>query len=153
MSGETKFHVSSPQLILVRQSVPHLLVSLRIKKTTENMRLSTIALALQVGTTYAAFAPTTTFSTDMKLLATAAAEEEDDGKVTVRFINYNRAGETAVKHVDKGTNVLNVADSAGVHIPRNCRSGLCGSCTADMIDPSWTVGHENMFAYNNIYKS
>mmetsp|Transcript_25195 Transcript_25195/g.38978 ORF Transcript_25195/g.38978 Transcript_25195/m.38978 type:complete len:252 (-) Transcript_25195:121-876(-) len=77
--------------------------------------------------------------------ASDAVPEED--QVVVRFINYNTQGETAAARVKKGMNLLNLADSPeiGVHIPRNCRSGLCGSCTADMIDPTWQEGNRPGF--------
>ena len=101
------------------------------------MRFTAAVVALQVCTIYAAFAPS---KTSIRTTKNTPLFAEGDEKVTVRFVNYNSQGETTVKQVDKGDNILNVADSAGVYIPRNCRSGLCGSCTADMIDPSWEVG-------------
>ena len=33
--------------------------------------------------------------------------------------------------------IILVFEMAKVHIPYNCRSGLCGSCTADVKDPTW----------------
>lgn len=111
------------------------------------MKFSTVTIAaFLVGTASSAFAPypnTASSSSSLLLLSATAADGgggDDDDKVTVRFVNYNRSGETVKKQVSKGMNVLNVADDAGVQIPRNCRSGLCGSCTADMVDPSWQVG-------------
>ena len=108
------------------------------------MRFSTVTIAaFLVGTTVSsAFAPLPKTASSSSSLLSATDADGGDDKVTVRFVNYNRSGETVKKQVSKGMNVLNVADDAGVQIPRNCRSGLCGSCTADMVDPSWQVSFD-----------
>mmetsp|Transcript_8834 Transcript_8834/g.12565 ORF Transcript_8834/g.12565 Transcript_8834/m.12565 type:complete len:278 (+) Transcript_8834:73-906(+) len=63
------------------------------------------------------------------------------GKIPVRFINFESSGGMEkLAYAAQGTNILKVADEVGVAIPRQCRSGLCGSCTADVKDPTWTEG-------------
>jgi len=37
-----------------------------------------------------------------------------------------------------GKNLLHLGDENGITIPRACRTGLCGTCTASLEDPSWT---------------
>lgn len=72
---------------------------------------------------------------------TACAESPHAGlaedEVLVRFIN-TPGGEDVLVPATPGDNLLNVGDSAGVHIPRGCRSGLCGTCTSDVV-----CGEEN----------
>jgi ferredoxin len=64
------------------------------------------------------------------------------GEVAVRFIN------APGHHPSDGTNdivaaakpgdvLIQVADSVGVNLPRGCMTGLCGSCTCDLEDPSF----------------
>lgn len=67
------------------------------------------------------------------------AGEESDESIPVRFVNFDESNplRQTVTYAPKGKNVLKIADEVGIHIPRNCRSGLCGSCTADVKDPSW----------------
>lgn len=62
-------------------------------------------------------------------------------KVPIRFINFETiGGQERVAYAEPNANILKVADEAGVKIPRQCRSGLCGSCTTDVKDPTWTEG-------------
>lgn len=56
-------------------------------------------------------------------------------KVTVKFVN-TVSGKDVVAEVDQGSNLLAVGDSVGVELPRACRTGLCGSCTCELKDPS-----------------
>lgn len=67
-------------------------------------------------------------------------ENYSRGKIPVRFVNYEIMGSEKLVYAEHGTNVLTISDEAGVHIPRQCRSGLCGTCTADVKDPTWTEG-------------
>ena len=55
--------------------------------------------------------------------------------VTVRFIN-TVSGKDVTVQVEEGSNLLVVGDSAGVKLPRACRTGLCGSCTCEIQDPA-----------------
>ncbi|CAM9839819.1 unnamed protein product [Heterosigma akashiwo] len=47
------------------------------------------------------------------------------GQVKVRFIN-TKSGQDVVIGANVGENLLQVADKAGVHVPRSCRSDTCG---------------------------
>mmetsp|Transcript_30087 Transcript_30087/g.36746 ORF Transcript_30087/g.36746 Transcript_30087/m.36746 type:complete len:326 (-) Transcript_30087:80-1057(-) len=71
-----------------------------------------------------------------------AAEEEEERLIPVRFVNFDTHNPLRQKtvHAAEGTNILKISDEAGVRIPRQCRSGLCGSCTADVKDPTWEDG-------------
>lgn len=62
------------------------------------------------------------------------AAETDANKVTVRFIN-TPSGRDVTTSAEIGANLMVVGDAAGVKLPRACRTGLCGSCTCDMMDP------------------
>eukprot|EP01035_Chromulina_nebulosa_P027878 gene27878-36722_t len=55
--------------------------------------------------------------------------------LTVRFINTISGKDVVVEDVPMGSNLLAIGDSAGVKLPRACRTGLCGSCTCDVKDP------------------
>lgn len=55
--------------------------------------------------------------------------------LTVRFINTISGKDVVVEDVPMGSNLLAIGDSAGVKLPRACRTGLCGSCTCDVQDP------------------
>lgn len=35
-----------------------------------------------------------------------------------------------------------VGDKAGLSLPRACCTGLCGTCTSDLVDPSFTFKGE-----------
>ncbi|KAJ1449216.1 hypothetical protein M885DRAFT_536426 [Pelagophyceae sp. CCMP2097] len=50
--------------------------------------------------------------------------------IDVKFINGPMGD--VVSSVPSGSNLLQVADAAGVRLPRACRNGLCGSCTVDV---------------------
>lgn len=56
------------------------------------------------------------------------------GEVAVRFIN-TPSGDEVVAAANPGDPLLRVGDGVGVVIPRACRSGLCASCTCDLVDP------------------
>jgi ferredoxin len=71
-----------------------------------------------------------------QMVAESAAGDSDVAafdKVTVRFIN-TPGGEDILVDAKQGENLLRVGDAVGVHIPRGCRSGLCGACTSDVVD-------------------
>lgn len=55
--------------------------------------------------------------------------------ITVRFTN-TVSGKDVVVQAPEGENLLYVGDNAGVKLPRACRTGLCGSCTCEVQDPS-----------------
>lgn len=54
--------------------------------------------------------------------------------INVRFINTLQ-GKDVIAVVPAGANLLAVGDENGVRLPRACRTGLCGSCTAEVQDP------------------
>jgi ferredoxin len=60
-------------------------------------------------------------------------------KGKMRFENWKK-GDDIVILAKPGRNILNLGDENGIKIPRACRSGLCGTCTADLEDPSWAGG-------------
>ena len=79
--------------------------------------------------------------------------EDPSDYIKVRFVNPpnveekrrhkfpdRKDGKDIVILAKKGTNLLKLGDKNGVHIPRACRTGLCGTCTADLIDPTWPGG-------------
>lgn len=41
-----------------------------------------------------------------------------------------------------GDGLLKVGDSVGIHIPRSCQTGLCGSCTCDVLDATADDGRQ-----------
>lgn len=67
------------------------------------------------------------------------------GEVVVRFVN-TEDGEEVMAVARPGENLLRVGDSAGVHIPRACQSGLCGSCTSDIMGMDGAGGVETVRA-------
>ncbi|CAN8073130.1 unnamed protein product [Agarophyton chilense] len=67
------------------------------------------------------------------------------GEIAVRFIN-TPSGQPIVAAAKPGDNLLAVGDSVGVHIPRACQTGLCGSCTCDVLDPSAPDGRQTVRA-------
>lgn len=65
-----------------------------------------------------------------------------EGEVAVRFINAPgrspSTGENDIIAAAKpGEVLMAVADSVGVILSRGCMTGLCGTCTCDLEDPSW----------------
>lgn len=73
--------------------------------------------------------------------AAPAPAAVEAGKVPIRFVNFETiGGAERLTYAEPGANILKVADEVGVKIPRQCRSGLCGSCTSDVKDPTWTDG-------------
>lgn len=54
----------------------------------------------------------------------------------MRFIN-TPSGEDVLAVANPGERLLSVGDGVGLTIPRSCVSGLCGSCTCELQDPSW----------------
>lgn len=56
--------------------------------------------------------------------------------LTVRFINTPSGKDVIVPDVEAGSNLLAVGDKVGIQLPRACRTGLCGSCTCEVIDPN-----------------
>jgi len=63
--------------------------------------------------------------------------------IPIRFIN-TPGGEDVVTEAPEGAILLYVADKAGVHISRGCKTGICGSCTTDLKDTSWTATAHNL---------
>lgn len=57
-------------------------------------------------------------------------------KVTVKFVN-TPLGKDVVTSAMTGEILLHVADKVGITIPRGCKSGVCGACTTDLVDPNW----------------
>lgn len=60
-------------------------------------------------------------------------------EIVVRFIN-TPDGREVITSAPAGENLLRVGDRAGVHISRGCQSGLCGSCTTDLVDTNFDGG-------------
>lgn len=56
-------------------------------------------------------------------------------KITVKFVNTPSGKDVVAENIDEGTNLLFVADSNGIKLPRACRLGLCGSCSCEVVDP------------------
>jgi hypothetical protein len=75
----------------------------------------------------------------------AQAEAEADGEwpelgsdVTVRLVNAaGTSGEDVVFTAAANSILMGACDKQGVRIPRGCQTGICGTCTADLRDPSW----------------
>ena len=44
---------------------------------------------------------------------------------------------TQVTSAMTGESLRHVADKVGITIPRGCKSGVCGACTTDLVDPNW----------------
>jgi ferredoxin len=62
----------------------------------------------------------------------------DDDMIRVRFKNApNSQGKDVVVLTKPGNNILRLGDMNNITIPRACRTGLCGTCTADLVDPNW----------------
>jgi len=72
----------------------------------------------------------------------ASALPQDPPKCPVRFINTPQ-GRDLVTEAKVGDLLLDVADSVGIHIPRGCKSGMCGSCTCDLKDPEWSAAAQS----------
>ncbi|GMI11893.1 hypothetical protein TrVE_jg12523 [Triparma verrucosa] len=75
------------------------------------------------------------------------AAEDPSEMIRVRFKNPPSdsgvgAGEDVVILAKPGANLLRLGDQNGVKVPRACRTGLCGTCTATLIDPTWPGGEE-----------
>ena len=66
-------------------------------------------------------------------------------EIGVRFIN-TPSGKDVVAAANVGDSLLRVGDSVGVHIPRACQSGLCGSCTCDIVDANSEDGIQTVRA-------
>lgn len=71
--------------------------------------------------------------------------ELQSGEVGVRFIN-GPSGSDVIAAAKPGDNILAVGDSVGVRIPRACQSGLCGSCTCDVLDATQPEGRQTVRA-------
>lgn len=67
------------------------------------------------------------------------------GEVGVRFTNTPE-GRDVVAAAQLGDPLLGVGDSVGVRIPRSCQSGLCGSCTVDVLDAHAPGGRQTIRA-------
>jgi len=88
----------------------------------------------------------------MGMLTTLTTEDlsniDEDNMVRVRFVNIPPPSSSlappdeVVVLAKKGSNLLRVGDDNGVKVPRACRTGLCGTCTAVLTDPTWP-GDEN----------
>lgn len=63
----------------------------------------------------------------------------------MRFIN-TPSGADVVAAAKPGDPLLRVGDGVGVQIPRACQSGLCGSCTCDVLDASVEGGVQTVRA-------
>ncbi|EME32247.1 hypothetical protein Gasu2_39140 [Galdieria sulphuraria] len=61
------------------------------------------------------------------------------GEIAVRFIN-TPTGEDIVVAAKPSENLMDVADSVGLKIPRYCETGVCGTCTAELEDLSSVDG-------------
>lgn len=61
--------------------------------------------------------------------------ELQEGEIAVRFIG-TADGVEKVVGAKPGAGVIAVAAKAGIKIPTACRSGLCGTCTTDLEDPT-----------------
>ncbi|GJQ09419.1 hypothetical protein GpartN1_g1210.t1 [Galdieria partita] len=61
------------------------------------------------------------------------------GEIAVRFIN-TPTGEDIVVAARPTENLMDVADSVGLKIPRYCETGVCGTCTAELEDLSSVDG-------------
>jgi len=66
-------------------------------------------------------------------------------EVAVRFTN-TPSGRDVIAAATPGDGLLAVSDSVGVSIPRACQSGLCGTCTCDILDPSFPGGVQTVRA-------
>ncbi|KAI0562968.1 Ferritin-2 [Gracilaria domingensis] len=67
------------------------------------------------------------------------------GEIAVRFIN-TPSGQTVIAAASVGDNLLKVGDSVNLHIPRGCQTGVCGSCTCDVLDPTSPDGRQTVRA-------
>lgn len=67
------------------------------------------------------------------------------GELAVRFTNTPH-GDDVVVGAKPGDILLAVGDSAGIRIPRACVSGICGSCTCDIVDPNSPDGVQTIRA-------
>merc|ERR1712146_358553 len=64
------------------------------------------------------------------------------GTIPDRFINvppHVNDGKDIVAVGKLNDNLLSLAENAGLNIPRACRTGLCGTCTADVQDPNFVA--------------
>ena len=64
------------------------------------------------------------------------------GEVAVRFVNSpgrspSDGKNDVVAAARPGDLLMQVADSVGINLPRGCMTGLCGTCTCDIEDPSF----------------
>lgn len=66
-----------------------------------------------------------------------------EGTIRVRFINTVNKKDVVVDGVKEGANLLAIGDSAGVKLPRACRTGLCGSCVCEVKDPAAVASPSN----------
>ena len=84
-----------------------------------------------------AFTHTHGLRSDMRMSPTDKSTEvqAEVTTVQVRFIN-TPSGKDVVSTVRAGENLLFAGDGCGVKLPRACRTGLCGSCTVDVVDPN-----------------
>lgn len=77
-----------------------------------------------------------TTATSRTQLSSASLAEAD--AVTVRFVNTPE-GPDVVISAAPGESLLAVGDTAGLRIPRACRTGVCNSCICDLRDPGWDL--------------
>jgi ferredoxin len=61
----------------------------------------------------------------------AAAPAVDAGAAEAGSVRFLRAGKTA--ELPAGLTVLEAAEEAGVEIPFECRSGICGQCKTKLV--------------------
>ncbi|EWM23547.1 expressed unknown protein [Nannochloropsis gaditana] len=90
------------------------------------------------------FSPSASLPTSSLASSTSPAEPLDNVRETiqVRFIN-TPDGNDVVTTAQEGDNLMKVGDKAGISIPRACCTGLCGTCTSDLRDPSYTFKGED----------
>jgi len=61
------------------------------------------------------------------------SQEEPLGATTVR-LEWRESTRTEQLPVQTGETILDAADTAGVGLPFGCRTGVCGTCTARLLD-------------------
>eukprot|EP00968_Pinguiococcus_pyrenoidosus_P025283 scaffold5812_cov232-Pinguiococcus_pyrenoidosus.AAC.5 len=57
--------------------------------------------------------------------------------VQVRFKNFAVGEADKVVQCNGGDILMDVGDAVGVKIPRGCKTGVCGTCTLDLLDPNF----------------
>jgi len=81
----------------------------------------------------AALAAAALLSATAQALSTGAPGRQ----VSVRFQNWAPGQSDVVTIASEGEVLMDVGDRVGVKIPRGCKTGICGTCTLDLIDPNY----------------